>query len=110
MLNISGVTRRYFTKHEAQAAKEVVLTGSSIQVRGITHWDDVIIGTGAVSDSTICMHGIIGEDKAAEEVLKPVPYGFLTFSGDWADPSSTDPPTDAYEELIPLDEDSSERF
>ena len=90
-LNISGITRRYFTKWEAQEAKEVVLTGSGIQVRGVTQWDGVIIGTGAVSDSTICMHGIITEDKAADEMLTPVPYGFLTFSGDWVDPSSAEP-------------------
>ena len=87
VLNISGISRRYFTKHEAQAAKEVVLTGSSIKVRGITQWDGITIGTGAVGDHTICMHGIISEDMEREHLLTPVPYGFLTFSGDWEDPS-----------------------
>ena len=83
---LKDIDQRTFTKWEAMQAKEVFLCGSSIKVRGVTQWDDVIIANGRVGEFTLQLHGLISEDmENGPNVLTEVPYGFLTAAGDWVD-------------------------
>lgn len=83
---LTGVSQRPFTKWEALQAKEVFLCGSSIKVRGVTQWDDSIIGHGRVGEFTMQLNGIITEDmEKGSGILTAVPYGYLTAAGDWED-------------------------
>lgn len=86
VIKLKGVTQRNFTKWEALRAKEVFMLGSSIRVRGVTSWDDTIIGDGKVGEFTLQLHGVISNDmERGIGILTAVPYGYLTAAGDWVD-------------------------
>ena len=83
---LKSVSQRQFTKWEALKAKEVFLCGSSIRVRGVTQWDDSVIGNGRVGNFTLQLHGVISEDmEHGMNILTAVPYGYLMGAGDWVD-------------------------
>ena len=72
------------TVDDMQAAREIFLTGGSLPVVGVTHWDGHEVGDGTVGKSTLIIRKIIQDDMQPpkdvhfSEHHTYVPYGKMT--------------------------------
>ena len=62
------------TKHDALAAKEMLLIGSSVRVAGIVQWDDDKIGNGKPGPIAAALLALLEEDMRTGDRLIDVPY------------------------------------
>lgn len=80
-LRFSGISRRHFTVDEAKKAKEVIVTGTTIPVMGVTHVDGELIDDGSVGVTALAFNALVYNDaeyKETSTVHTEVPYGYLT--------------------------------
>jgi 4-amino-4-deoxychorismate lyase len=71
---IAGVQVSDITMHDALAAKEMLLIGSSVKVAGIVQWDDARIGDGKPGPISRALLELLEEDMRSGDRLIDVPY------------------------------------
>jgi len=62
------------TMHDALAAKEMLLIGSSVKVAGIVQWDEHTIGNGKPGPIAAALLALLEEDMRSVDRLIDVPY------------------------------------
>jgi 4-amino-4-deoxychorismate lyase len=71
---LKDVKVAHITMHEALAAKEMLLIGSSVKVAGIVQWDDHKIGNGKPGPIASALLALLEEDMRSGDRLIDVPY------------------------------------
>ena len=71
---LKGIELRDVPLSEAQAAREMLMLGSSVKVAPIVQWDDIRIGDGKPGPISKALLALLDEDMRSSDRLIPVPY------------------------------------
>lgn len=80
--DFTGIEQRHITVEEAQGAREVMLTSSSLPIMPVVSWDGIPINDGKAGVLTLTLRKLLlldAEPRPDSNQHVPVPYGHMTF-------------------------------